>query len=59
MVESTEKPLVTITGVTGYLGSHTCLAFLKDGSFRVRGTVRSLTSSKTELLKAAWGNLTT
>ena len=41
MVEAGEKPLVTITGVTGYLGSMTALDFLKDGSYRVRGTVRS------------------
>ena len=36
------KALVTITGVSGYLGAQVCLAFLKDGSYRVRGTVRSL-----------------
>ena len=43
MVENTtteEKPLVTITGVNGYLGAHVCLKFLEDGRFRVRGTVR-------------------
>ena len=36
-----EKPLVTITGVSGYIGSWVCLRFLEDGEFRVRGTVRS------------------
>ena len=40
MVES--KPLVVVTGITGFLGSHTALQFLLDGGFRVRGTVRSL-----------------
>ena len=35
-----EKPLVTITGISGYIGSHTTLLFLQDGGFRVRGTVR-------------------
>lgn len=36
----TEKPLVTITGLDGYVGPWTALSFLKDGNFRVRGTVR-------------------
>jgi nucleoside-diphosphate-sugar epimerase len=39
MVESS-KPIVLITGVSGYLGSHVALVFLKDGGFNVRGTVR-------------------
>ena len=39
-----QRPLVTITGVSGYVGSQTCLAFLKDGTFRVRGTVRGRNS---------------
>ena len=51
-----EKPLVVITGVTGYLGSQTCLAFLKDGSYRVRGTVRSTTNeAKLKPLKDGFG----
>ena len=41
-----QKPLVTITGVEGFLGSQTALQFLKDGSFRVRGTIRNSTGSK-------------
>ena len=42
MVQATglEKPLVVITGVTGYVGAATALAFLREGEFRVRGTVR-------------------
>ena len=54
--ESAQKPLVTITGVTGFLGSMTALDFLKDGSYRVRGTVRS-TSNQAKLapLKAGLG----
>ena len=56
MVESSEKPLVTITGVSGYLGSHTCLTFLKSGKYRVRGTVRSTTNEKKiEPLRKAFG----
>ena len=34
------KPIVTLTGISGYLGSITCLEFIKDGGYRVRGTVR-------------------
>ena len=37
---------VTITGITGYLGSHIGLKFLQNGSFAVRGTVRSITNQK-------------
>eukprot|EP00961_Rhodomonas_salina_P151343 2037313-Rhodomonas_salina.2 len=52
------KPLVTITGITGYVGSATCLAFLKDGSYRVRGTVRSVSNeAKLKPLKDGFGDL--
>mmetsp|Transcript_54025 Transcript_54025/g.58569 ORF Transcript_54025/g.58569 Transcript_54025/m.58569 type:complete len:328 (-) Transcript_54025:134-1117(-) len=44
-----ERPLVVITGVTGYLGSQVCLTFLEDGSFRVRGTVRNVNSKMSTL----------
>lgn len=40
------KPTVLITGVSGYLGSHVCLAFLKHGGFNVRGTVRDKSNRK-------------
>ena len=40
------KPLVTITGISGYVGSQVCLHFLKDGGYRVRGTVRSTKNAK-------------
>ena len=40
MVDAGEKPLVTITGVTGFLGSMTAKVYLEDGSYRIRGTVR-------------------
>jgi uncharacterized protein YbjT (DUF2867 family) len=39
MVETTQSKVV-ITGITGFLGSHICNVFLKDGGFQVRGTVR-------------------
>ena len=45
MVEK-EKPLVTITGITGYLGSYCCLLFLQDGGYRVRGTTRDTENMK-------------
>ncbi len=41
-----DKPQVTITGVSGYLGSHVCLYFLKSGQFKVVGTVRSTSNDK-------------
>ncbi len=46
MVENKKKPVVLITGVSGYLGSHIALEFLKDGGFTVRGTVRDLNNEK-------------
>ena len=57
MVESS-KPTVVITGVSGYLGSHVALVFLKDGSYNVRGTVRDTKNpAKIEPLKKAFGEL--
>ena len=51
----TEKPIVTITGISGYLGAQVCLHFLKDGRYKVRGTVRSKTNkAKIEPLKMAF-----
>ena len=51
-----EKPLVTITGISGYIGSWVTLYFLQDGGFRVRGTVRDKTNAaKLEPLKRAFG----
>ena len=47
---------VCITGVTGFLGSHVCLAFLKDGGYSVRGTVRDPENqAKLAPLKKAFG----
>jgi len=58
MVDTTsDKPIVLITGVTGYLGAHVADVFLKDGGFRVRGTVRSTKNpAKIEPLKKAFGD---
>lgn len=55
MVESS-KPTVVITGVSGYLGSHVALVFLKDGSYNVRGTVRDTKNPvKIEPIQKAFG----
>ncbi len=43
--EMSEIPLVLVTGVTGYIGTWVAYAALKLG-YRVRGTVRSLSSSQ-------------
>ena len=37
---NSKKPIVTVTGISGYVGSQVGLALLNDGSYRVRGTVR-------------------
>jgi nucleoside-diphosphate-sugar epimerase len=47
---------VLVTGVTGYLGSSVALAFLKDGNFVVKGTVRDPSNqTKLEPLKKGYG----
>ena len=52
------KPQVTITGVSGYLGSQVAKAFLEDGNFKVRGTVRDLENkNKIDPLRAGLGEL--
>jgi nucleoside-diphosphate-sugar epimerase len=53
-----EKPIVTLTGITGYLGAVTCKMFLEDGGFRVRGTVRNKTDeAKVAPIREAFGDL--
>mmetsp|Transcript_30911 Transcript_30911/g.73673 ORF Transcript_30911/g.73673 Transcript_30911/m.73673 type:complete len:353 (+) Transcript_30911:107-1165(+) len=50
------KATVTVTGVTGFIGSRVCLDFLQHGDFKVRGTVRDKSSkSKMDMLKKAFG----
>ena len=57
MVESTSKPKVVITGISGYLGSYVCHTFLQDGRFQIRGTVRDPNNEqKVEPLKKAFGD---
>ena len=56
MAEANAKPLVTITGVTGFLGSMTAKLFLEDGNYRIRGTVRDCNNaSKMDPLKKTLG----
>lgn len=57
-MDSKNKPRVVITGITGYVGSHICLAFLKHGGFRVRGTARDPNNTKKiNPLRVAFGPL--
>ena len=48
------KPIVLITGVSGYIGCHVARVFVEDGGFEVRGTVRNL--EKIPMIKAALGD---
>ena len=59
MVESGDsRPIVTVTGISGYVGSHVALRLLKDGSYRVRGTVRNKNNAeKIDPLRLAFGEL--
>ena len=50
-----QKPLVLVTGVTGYVGSQCAYHYLLDGGFRVRGTLRS--KAKGETLRKGFGDL--
>ena len=53
-----EKPIVTLTGITGYVGAVTCKLFLEDGGFRVRGTVRDKNNeAKLAPIRESFGDL--
>jgi len=53
-----DKPIVTITGITGFIGAETCKMFLEDGNYRVRGTVRDKNNeAKIAPLREAFGDL--
>ena len=52
------KPIVIITGITGFIGAETCKQFLEDGNYRVRGTVRDKTNeAKIAPIREAFGPL--
>lgn len=46
---SPPRDTVLVTGATGYIAQHVCKSLL-DAGFRVRGTVRSLTSEKSRYI---------
>ena len=51
------KPLVTVTGLDGFLGPYTALKFLQDGGFKVRGTVWDMKNQqKLDAIKRAYGD---
>ena len=51
MATNDQKPLVLVTGATGYIAGH-CIRELFEHGYRVRGTVRSLRDpAKTEHLR--------
>ena len=51
MTTNDTKPLVLVTGATGYIAGH-CIRELLEHGYRVRGTVRSLRDpAKTEHLR--------
>jgi uncharacterized protein YbjT (DUF2867 family) len=57
MVESYSKPLLVITGVTGFLGSHILKECIKENKWRIRSTVRDLKNKdKIEVLRLAVGD---
>jgi len=57
MVETSSiKPIVVITGVSGYVGSQVALLFLKDSNYKVVGTVRDTKNeAKLAPLREAFG----
>ena len=57
MVETSSKPVVTITGISGFIGMYVVRDFLQDGGFTVRGTVRGKTEEKVAPIKEAMGEL--
>ena len=58
MEGNNDRPICLITGITGYLGSHCCLAALQDGTFKIRGSVRDPNNQKKmQPIKDAFGDL--
>jgi len=58
MANATAKQKVLITGVSGFLGSHVAMKFLKNGTYQVVGTVRSVSNeAKIAPLRKAFGDL--
>lgn len=53
--QSSQAPLILVTGITGFIAAH-CAKLALEAGARVRGTVRSLTSSKADFLKELAGS---
>lgn len=54
MVE--ELPVLTVTGITGYIASWVTLFALKSGKYKVRGTVRNTQNAeKINPIREAFG----
>ena len=57
MVESA-LPVITVTGITGYIGSHVGKLLLESGKYKVRGTVRSKNNeAKIAPIRESFGEL--
>ncbi|CAI2373107.1 unnamed protein product [Moneuplotes crassus] len=57
MESSSEKPLVLVTGASGYIGSWCIAKLLDTDKYRVRGTVRDHTDkSRMEILQKGFGD---
>jgi nucleoside-diphosphate-sugar epimerase len=52
---TSSKPVVTITGISGFIGMYVVKEFIQDESFTVRGTMRGKTDDKILPLKEAFG----
>ena len=50
-MENTKKPLVVITGATGYIGSQIALKFLQTQNYEIWGTTRKITDEKIKVFE--------
>ena len=46
MLHTHDKPLVLVTGASGFIAGHVCVALLATSKYRVRGTVRNLSNAE-------------
>ena len=45
------KPIITVTGITGFIGSQVGFEVLKSKNYKLRGTTRDLNSDKIDALR--------
>ena len=50
------KPIITVTGITGYIGSQVGFEVLKSKNYKLRGTTRDLNSDKIDALRKLFGS---